>query len=84
MLLFLTWLASLSYAGTCDRYGEAEFILDTTGIEAAESSGLAASRTRPGVFFTHDDSGTESQLYSFSNDGMVSEANFIDGGTQRD
>jgi hypothetical protein len=81
MLLLLSWLVSVALAGTCDVYEDAEFVLDVTEIESTESSGLAASRTRGGVFFTHDDSGTESQIYSFSLDGDLGEAHFLDGGS---
>ena len=34
-----------------------------------ESSGLAASRLRPGVFWTHNDSGDKPRLYAFDTAG---------------
>jgi hypothetical protein len=79
MLLFLIGFQASVLAGTCESYAEAEFILEVDGIEAHESSGLAASRTRPGIFFTHDDSGADAEVFSFSLDGSVAESHPVDG-----
>jgi hypothetical protein len=43
--------------------------LDVPGL--FEASGLAASRSSPGVFYTHNDSGRSSDVYAFSADGAL-------------
>ena len=84
MLFLLSWLASSASAGTCDDYSEAVFLLNTDSLAASESSGLAASRTREGIFFTHDDSGSQPQIYSFSLDGSIQETHSVDGASAID
>lgn len=56
-------LASSARGDSCASYADPERItVDATPVD--ESSGLAASRTRPGVFFTHDDAGGDAVLYA--------------------
>jgi hypothetical protein len=43
--------------------------LEISGL--LEASGLCASRRSPGVFFTHNDSGTSSDVYAFAADGSL-------------
>ena len=82
MLIWLVAWPSIAQSGTCEHYDEARFIIDTKELDSTESSGLAAARTRPGVFFTHDDSGAGPQLFSFSLDGSLAEAHDVSGAMQ--
>lgn len=50
-------------------YGEGKEIARLASAEVTESSGLAASRTRPGLFWTHNDAGNPAVLYAFSDKG---------------
>lgn len=79
MLIWLVAWPSLALSGTCGEYDEASFILETKTLPSTESSGLAAARTRSGVFFTHDDSGAEPELFSFSLDGTLAETHPVLG-----
>jgi len=51
------------------RYGTPRQIATLANRRIDESSGLAASRARPGVFWTHNDSGDDARLYAFDRDG---------------
>ncbi|MCB9741890.1 MAG: hypothetical protein H6741_23520 [Alphaproteobacteria bacterium] len=63
-------LLPFNHAATCDAYAEPERIAATPeGNGVDESSGLAPSFTRPGVWFTHNDAGGEARLYAFTLDG---------------
>jgi hypothetical protein len=44
-------------------------VADLNAEAITESSGLAASRTMPGLFWTHNDSGGEAQLFLFDKKG---------------
>jgi hypothetical protein len=68
LLTCLTWLALPAAADTCDEYGPPE-PASVPDAPVDESSGLAASRTRPGVLFTHDDAGGDPVLYAVDLDG---------------
>jgi len=50
-------------------YGEGKEIARLASPEVTESSGLAASRIRPGLFWTHNDAGNPAVLYAFSDKG---------------
>jgi hypothetical protein len=50
----------------------------------AESSGLAASRARPGVWFTHNDSGHEPEIYAFNLNGELLGVHRVEGAGCRD
>lgn len=54
---------------TCDEYATPVEVASLADIECAESSGLAASRTNPGVWWTHNDAGGEPELFAFTLDG---------------
>jgi len=51
------------------RYGRPRKIATLADARVDESSGLAAGRTRPGVFWTHNDSGDAARLYAFDRKG---------------
>lgn len=51
--------------------GSAVRSFEVTAPHLTESSGLAASRGRPGVYFTHNDSGGKPELFSFSDQGEL-------------
>lgn len=50
----------------------------------AESSGLAVSRTQPGVFWTHNDSGDGPNLYAIDMAGKLLATFTVDGAEARD
>jgi hypothetical protein len=50
-------------------YGEGKEIARLASPEVTESSGLAPSRIRPGLFWTHNDAGNPAVLYAFSDKG---------------
>lgn len=52
--------------------------------ELDESSGVAASRTRPGVLWTHNDSGGEPVVYAVGYDGALRGAVRVGGARNRD
>lgn len=62
----LALLAASARAGTCASYAGPAPLGDLSAVPATESSGLAASRAWPGVWYTHDDSGGDAQLYAFN------------------
>ena len=65
---------------TCEDYAPAvQAAIIPVGSPIVEASGLAASRTRPGVWFTHNDSGGISQVYAFTLDGTYLEAHDVTG-----
>jgi len=51
------------------RYGKPRKIATLADGRVDESSGLAAGRARPGVFWTHNDSGDAARLYAFDRKG---------------
>jgi len=51
------------------RYGKARQIATLANQKVCESSGLACSRLKAGVFWTHNDSGGGPRLYAFNSDG---------------
>ena len=52
--------------------------------EIEETSGLAASRAYPGIFWTHNDSGNEAFLYAVDSTGTVRGRVAVRGATNRD
>lgn len=68
-MVVIGWFG-VAAADTCGAYGALEARATVSGL-GIESSGLAASRTRDGVWFTHDDRGGEPALYAFRLDGTV-------------
>lgn len=72
------WLSLLAHADTCETYGN-EQVFSVTDAPVGESSGLAASRARPGVMFTHGDKGGGALLYAFDLDGSYLGSHVVDG-----
>lgn len=67
-MLFL-WFAVAALADTCAAWALPDAPFESTRVFAAESSGVAASRLRPGVFYTLEDHDRPSVVYAFSEDG---------------
>jgi len=72
------WWVALALADTCPEYGPAETTGQVRIAGLEESSGVAASRVRPGVFFTHDDGGP-AQIRAFRTGGQALESIDIQG-----
>lgn len=56
-------------APASDAYGPPTKLADLEDNAIAESSGLIASRTSPGCYWTHNDAGNEASIYAFDSDG---------------
>lgn len=56
-------------ARTCGGHGPPVEVAAPAALSVHESSGLAASRVRPGVLYTHDDSGHAPVLHALTQDG---------------
>lgn len=80
----LTWLISTALADTCAAWGEPQPPIESRGVFAAESSGVAASRRRPGVLYTHEDHGSPDVLYALTEDGESLGEHEVRGGTNED
>jgi hypothetical protein len=52
-------------------YGDPEAIFQLPGDSLVEISGLVASRTYPGVFWGHNDSGDEPRILAFNETGVL-------------
>ncbi len=57
--------------GKSDDYGAARVVGEIESKEINESSGVAASRCQPGVFWTHNDSGDGPYIYAFDEKGRT-------------
>jgi hypothetical protein len=64
-------IASTAWGSTCASYGAPTVVgeLDTR----IEASGLAASPSRSGVYYTHGDEGDPAVVYSFDDGGLLGE-----------
>jgi hypothetical protein len=69
---------------TCEAYLPPEVLEPVIDSPIVEASGLARSRTRPGVWFTHNDAGGAAELYAFSLDGSFLETHPVQGAEFRD
>ena len=58
--------------------------LGSVGEPVSEASGLVESRTDPGTFYTHDDSGGEAAVYVLADDGTVVATQPVAGVVNRD
>ncbi len=58
-------LAAIPYDGPAERVGRIEH------APVRESSGIAASRRHPGVFWTHNDKGNAARLYAIDGTGKL-------------
>src|SRR5258708_2905483 len=63
-LLVITQKATTT-ARRHDRYGPPQLLGQLQDSSITESSGIVASRTTPGLFWTHNDSGDGPFIYSF-------------------
>lgn len=68
----------------CLHYADGPTTVSVPAIPSVESSGLAASHTDDGVYFTHDDSGHDAALYLFRLDGIFLKTQVIRGATNTD
>ncbi|MES2642369.1 MAG: hypothetical protein V4850_22995 [Myxococcota bacterium] len=57
--------AAASEESVCVAFGETSAPLSVSGTPSIQSSGVAASRSHPGRFFTHDDAGGDATLHVF-------------------
>ncbi len=65
-------------------YGPAEKLADLRDTSIKESSGLAASRSTPGLYWTHNDSGDGPFIYAFDDRGRRKGVWRVRGATARD
>ncbi len=76
--------ASAGAAARCAAYGPAVTAAAPPALAVSESSGLAVSRVRPGVLYTHDDSGGAAVLYALRDTGEVLGGHPLPRGWNRD
>ncbi len=75
----LLLLAPAAAVAESPRYGEPERLATLDRPAVDESSGLAVSRRRDDLFWTHNDSGDGPKLYAFHTDGSVAATFRVDG-----
>jgi hypothetical protein len=66
------------------KYRTVRLLANLEDVAVSESSGVAASRSRPGLFWTHNDSGDGPFLYRFDRQGKKKGVWLIAGATARD
>lgn len=72
LLMFLgatLWMSQEAHAQSCAVYKKAAQIAVMSNKSLNESSGLAASRKNPGVWWSHNDSGGQPRLFAFDETG---------------
>lgn len=69
---------------TNDRYEPATKLADLKDPDIKESSGIVASRTTPGLYWTHNDSGDGPFIYAFDNRGSRRGVWHVTGAKARD
>ncbi|MFH1464589.1 MAG: hypothetical protein ABIO70_09385 [Pseudomonadota bacterium] len=79
MLTLLLLHVAPTLALTCEGYGAPEVIAEMSATPVVEASGVAYSRTRPGIWFTHNDGGGQPELYAFRLDGTFLETHPVEG-----
>jgi hypothetical protein len=83
MMAFMSALLLLAlvpaFGLTCDEYLPPEALEPVVDSPIVEASGLARSRARPGVWFTHNDAGGTPELYAFRLDGSFVETHAVRG-----
>lgn len=84
MIAWLWFLLQVSpgHADVCGTWGEVEAVTEVAGI--AESSGLAPSHTRDGIWYTHDDAGNDAVIYAFDLEGELVDAHELEDAASRD
>ncbi len=79
------WLAEERLAEERSAFAPTEVVeMGRLPAELHESSGLSASQTYPGVFWTHNDSGDEPQLYAIDDSASLLATVRVTGATARD
>ena len=66
------------------RYGKARKVATLANQKICESSGLAASRLKRGLFWTHNDSGDGPRIYAFNSEGEHLAVYTVTGAAARD
>jgi len=66
------------------EYGKGRELAKLADPAINESSGLAAGRTNPGVFWTHNDSGSRPQVFAFTMQGKALATVTVTGARARD
>jgi hypothetical protein len=82
-LAALLWSPRL-LANSCASWGQPTLLGSLLERTVHESSGLARSLTRPGVWYTHNDSGTGPEIYAFRLDGTFLGTSQIRGAGSED
>lgn len=82
-MLVLVALLQSAYADTCAVWAEAEAVAEVQG-GTPESSGVAWSRTRADVWFTHGDKGSRTELVAFNLEGEVVGTHEVTGAVNED
>lgn len=77
-------VANESTARRTDLYGPPVKLGVLSHTEISESSGIVASRTTPGLYWTHNDSGDRPFLYAFDSQGTHKGVWRVTGATARD
>lgn len=67
----------------CERWGAARDA-GQIGDPLNELSGLVASRSQPGIFFAHNDSGDAPRFFALSQAGQILQTFVLDGGAAAD
>jgi len=79
------FLAAAALAFTAfAQYGPAKVIADLANTAIHESSGIAASRQQPGIFWTHNDSGDRARVFAFDREGRDRGSFTVPGATNID
>jgi hypothetical protein len=74
-----TQLLSLLLLIACEAPADRTLEIEVSHKDLSESSGLASSPARRGVWFTHNDSGGDPELFSFTLDGDTVERHKVKG-----
>jgi hypothetical protein len=83
-LIVFILLASATGAPSVESYGPAAKVARIKNESITESSGLVASRTLPGAYWTHNDSGDGPFIYAFNTRGEALGAFRVTGANARD
>lgn len=81
--LWAAWSGRVEAAEVCVAWGDAGALIDGD-VDAAESSGVAASVQEEGLYYTLNDAGGEASLYLFDEAGGFRGEELIQGATNTD
>lgn len=81
--MFIGWLAGAWAQEVCTAW-QGEERVEVPDIPVEESSGVAAARSTPGLYYTHDDEEGAPSLYAFEFDGTFVGEQAIDGAVNVD